>query len=93
VNLGVAGTANRQHSGGLVLADHRQADAVEVRCDMAWSAAEISDWPRGCVAYLLSEGREQAALDRPVIQHVPELVSVEGCDRIVGRAGSKQIGL
>jgi hypothetical protein len=60
---------------------------------MAWATAEINDRPRGSAADHLSEGGEQAALNRPVIQCVLELVSVEACECIVCRAGSVQIGL
>jgi hypothetical protein len=66
---------------------------MKVRRDMAWAAAEINDRPRGSAADHLSKGGEQAALNRPVIQCVLELVSVQGCDCIVGRAGTVQIGL
>jgi hypothetical protein len=39
--------ADGQHSGGLVDAEYRQAEAVEVGRDVAWTAAEVGDRPCG----------------------------------------------
>ena len=60
---------------------------------MSRPAAEVSDYSRRPAPDHLSEGGEQSALCRPVIQCVFELVSVDGGDRVVGRAGGMQIGL
>jgi len=54
--------------GRLVNTKHRQPEAVQVRRDMARPAAEVSDYSRRPASDHLSEGGEQGALGRPVIQ-------------------------
>jgi hypothetical protein len=66
---------------------------VQVRRDVARPAAEVCDYSRRLAPDHLSEGGEKGAFGRPVIQCVFELVSVDGGDGVVGRAGGMQIGL